>query len=155
MRAGLAVALSPLLFGCHSYVPLTTATPLPGTYVAATLTESGSAQVSSQLGPDAGVVRGRLLDDGQEAMTLSVQSVGLRRGDELAWRGETVTLPHASIARVDLRRFAKGRSLLLLVVGATALVALASTFVLHVRGTVGGPSAIRRGPPSRPRADSR
>src|SRR5437763_12954820 len=127
MRARLAVAFGLLLAGCHSYVPLTTATPLPGTYVAATLTESGSAQVSSQLGPDAGVVRGRLLDDGQEAMTLSVQSVGLRRGDKLAWRGETVTLPHGSISRVHLRRFARGRSLLLLVVGAPALVALTSS----------------------------
>jgi len=149
MRARLAVAFTPLLVGCHSYVPLTTATPLPGTYVAATLTESGSAQVSGQLGPDAGVVRGRLLDDRQEAMTLSVQSVGLRRGDELAWRGETVTLPHASIARVDLRRFAKGRSLVLLVFGATAFVALTSTFDLNVKGTGGVTSPIGPGPPSR------
>ena len=149
MRARLAVAFTPLLVGCHSYVPLTTATPLPGTYVAATLTESGSAQVSGQLGPDAGVVRGRLLDDRQEAMTLSVQSVGLRRGDELAWRGETVTLPYGSIARVDLRRFAKGRSLLLLVVGATAFVALTSTFDLNVRGSGGVTSPIGPGPPSR------
>ena len=149
MRARLAVVFGLLLAGCHSYVPLTTATPLPGTYVAATLTESGSAQVSGQLGPDAGVVRGRLLDDRQEAMTLSVQSVGLRRGDELAWRGETVTLPYGSIARVDLRRFAKGRSLLLLVVGATAFVALTSTFDLNVRGTGGVTSPIGPGPPSR------
>src|SRR5213593_3770361 len=149
MRARLAVAFTSLLVGCHSYVPLTTATPLPGTYVAATLTESGSAQVSSQLGPDAGVVRGRLLDDGQEGMTLSVQSVGLRRGEELGWRGEAVTLPHASIARIDLRRFAKGRSLLLLVAGVTAFVALTSTFDLTVRGTGGVTSPIGPGPPSR------
>src|SRR6266480_2878288 len=148
MRARLAVAFTPLLAGCHSYVPLTTPIPLPGTYVAAMLTEAGSAQVSSQLGPDAGVVRGRLLDDGQQGMTLSVQSVGLRRGDELVWRGETVTLPHASIARVELRRLAKGRSLLLLVVGATAFVALTRTFDLHVRGTGGVLAPNGPGPPS-------
>src|SRR2546425_7036050 len=123
MRERIAVAFTPLLVGCHSFVPLTTATPLPGTYVAATLTEAGSAQVSGHLGPDAGVVRGRLLDDGQEGMTLSVQSVGLRRREELGWRGEAGTLPHASVARIDTRRFAKGRSLLLLAGGGTALVA--------------------------------
>src|SRR5437867_2485978 len=148
MRARCAVALTALLVGCHSYVPLTTPIPLPGTYVAATLTEAGSAQVSSQLGPDAGVVRGRLLDDGQQGMTLSVQSVGLRRGDELAWRGETVTLPHALIARVDLRRFAKGRSLVLLVFGATAFVALTRTFDLTVHGTGAVLAPIGPGPPS-------
>src|SRR5439155_5811490 len=114
MRPRFGVLLNTLLVGCHTYVPLITPTPLPGTYVAATLPEAGSAQVSGHLGPDAGVVRGRLLDDGQEGMTLSVQSVGLRRGEELGWRGEAVTLPHASIARIDTRRFAKGRSLVLL-----------------------------------------
>ena len=148
MRPRFGVLLNTLLVGCHTYVPLITPTPLPGTYVAATLTESGSAQVSSHLGPDAGVVRGRLLDDGQQGMTLSVQSVGLRRGDELAWRGETVTLPHASIARVELRRLAKGRSLLLLVVGTTAFVAVTRTFDLHVRGTGGVLAPNGPGPPS-------
>src|SRR5437899_11133106 len=102
MRARCAVAFSLLLVGCHSYVPLTTPIPLPGTYVAATLTEAGSAQVSSQLGPDAGVVRGRLLDDGQAGMTVSVQSVGLRRGAELGGRGEAATPPQAATARTHL-----------------------------------------------------
>src|SRR5881296_1655045 len=148
MRARCAVALTPLLVGCHSYIPLTTPTPLPGTYVAATLTESGSAQVSGHLGPDASVVRGRLLDDGQQGMTLSVQSVGLRRGDELAWRGETVTLPHASIARIERRRLAKGRSLLLLVAGATAFVALSRSFDLSVHGTGAVLAPNGPGPPS-------
>src|SRR2546422_3110107 len=108
MRARFAVALGALLAGCHSYVPLTTPAPLPGTYVAATLTESGSAQVSSHLGPDAGVVRGRLVDDGQQGMTLSVQSVGLRRGDELAWRGGAGQPPPASLSPVAKARLAKG-----------------------------------------------
>lgn len=148
MRARFAVAFSTLLTGCHSYAPLTTPTPLPGTYVAATLTESGSAQVSSHLGPDAGVVRGRLLDDGQQGMTLSVQSVGLRRGDDLVWRGEAVTLPHASIARVERRRLAKGRSLLLLVAGATAFVALSRSFDLRVSGTGAVLTPNGPGPPS-------
>src|SRR2546427_13217082 len=109
MRARLAVAFTPLLVGCHSFVPLTTATPLPGTYVAATLTESGSAQVSSHLGPDAGVVRGRLVDDGQQGMTLSVQSVGLRRGDELAWRGGGGTPPPPPLAPGRKGRLGRGR----------------------------------------------
>src|SRR2546428_8441426 len=99
MRARLAVAFTPLLVGCHSFVPLTTATPLPGTYVAATLTEAGSAQVSGHLGPDAGVVRGRVLDDRQEGMTLSVQSVGLRRGEGFGWRGGAGSLPQGPIGR--------------------------------------------------------
>ena len=148
MRAAVAVAFGTLLAGCHTYVPLNTPTPVPGMYVAATLTESGSVEVSSHLGPDAGVVRGRLLDDGQEGMTLSVQSVGLRRGVELTWRGEAVTLPHATIARVETRRLSKGRSLLLLVAGATAFVALARTFDLTAHGTGGVLAPNGPGPPS-------
>ena len=148
MRARAAVAFGALLAACHTYVPATSPPPLAGTYVAVTLTDSGSAQVRWDVGPDAGVVRGRLLDDGQQGMTLSVRSVGLRRGDELAWRGETVTLPHGSIARVERRRLSKVRSLLLLVAGATAFAALTRSFDLAVHGTGGVVAPNGPGPPS-------
>jgi hypothetical protein len=148
MRARLAVAFGTLLVACHTYVPLTTPTPLPGTYVAATLTESGSTALSGSLGPDAGVVRGRLLDDGRQGMMVSIRSVGLRRGDELAWSGETVNLPRASIARVDERRLSKVRSVLMLAVGAAGFVALTRSFDLHVRGTGGVLAPNGPGPPS-------
>ena len=148
MRRQLVGAVGTLITACHSYVPLATPIPRPGTYVSATLTDSGTTELGSYLGPDAAVVRGRLLDDGQQGMMLSVQSVGLRRGVELVWSGETVTLPHAAIARVDARRLSKGRSLLLLLAGATAFVALTRTFDLNVGGTGAVLAPNGPGPPS-------
>jgi hypothetical protein len=145
MRMHALVTIAPLLAACHSYVSLSTPAPRPGSYVAATLTESGSTELTDYLGANAGVVRGRLLDDGQAGMTLSVQSVGLRRGYDLSWSGESVTLPHASIARVDERRVSKVRSVLLAMVAATGFVVLLRAFDLSASGTssrvIGGPGS--------------
>ena len=46
MRVGHWFAVVILLAGCHTYVPLTTPTPQPGTYIAATLTDSGTTGIS-------------------------------------------------------------------------------------------------------------
>jgi len=59
-----------------------------------------------------------------------------------------VTLPHASIARVERRRLAKGRSLVLLVAGATAFVALSRSFDLKATGTGAVLMPNGPGPPS-------
>jgi hypothetical protein len=142
------VVFATLCAACHSYVPLTTPTPRPGTTVAATLTEAGSVSLSGYIGPDAAVVRGRLLGNGQQGMTLSVRAVVQRPGYELSWSGESVTLLHTAIARVDERRLSKGRSALLALTGTAALVALIRGFDLAVSGTssrvTGGPGATPR-----------
>jgi hypothetical protein len=145
MRTSILMTAACLTAGCYNYSPLATPTPEAGTYVAVTLTSVGSQDLARYLGPSVFVVRGRYLresDDG--GLVVSVSSVERQRGDELPWAGENVALPNSAIASLEVRRLARGRSLLLAGVGAGGLVATTLAFALIGGGTQPGPG---RGPP--------
>ena len=61
-----------LVAGCYDYHPLTAPSPDQGSYVAATLTETGSVDLARYLGPDVFVVRGRYLGTGEAGVIVSV-----------------------------------------------------------------------------------
>lgn len=147
-HAGAVLAAGALAMACYSYEPLTTPTPLPGLDVAATLTDSGSAALAAYLGSAVSVVRGRYIGPppGGPGVLLSVQAVESVRGEEIAWRGETVTLPAADIATLQVRRLSKERSALLVGVGAAGLAALVEGFHL-----IGVGSATSSGTPPPPK----
>lgn len=130
---------------CYNYSPLTTPTPEPGTHLAVTLTDSGSMQLARYLGPTVSVVRGRYLNNGDEGLQLSVSSVQLQRGDLLSWAGETVTLPAGSVAALEVRRLAKGRSALLAGAGVAGFVLAVGTFSLVGDGSFLGIGGGRPG----------
>ena len=134
------VAAAAVLGGCYTYSPLATPTPEIGTSLAATLTSAGSQDLARYLGPDVFVVRGRYvrsMEDG--GIVLSVTSVELQRGDEVSWAGEAVDLPNSAIASLEVRRLARGKSLLLAGVGAGGLVATTLAFSLLGSGTQPNP----------------
>ena len=131
---------------CYNYNPLTNPSPEPGSYVAVTLTDSGSQELARYLGPNVFVVRGRYLGDSDRGLLVSVASVELKRGNELSWEGETVALPNGTIASLDVRRLAKGRSILLAGVSAGGLVAATLAFSLNGGGTPLGPGRPRPNP---------
>ncbi len=136
MRTAIVIATACVTAACYNYNPLTTPSPEPGTYVAATLTDSGAEELARYLGPGVFVVRGRYLGDRDGGLLLvSVSSVELKRGEELGWAGETVALPLNTIASLEVRRLAKGRSALLAGVGLTGLVATSAAFTLIGGGT--------------------
>jgi hypothetical protein len=135
-----------LTAGCYNYNPLTTPSPEPGTYVAVTLTDLGSENLARSLGPDAFILRGRYLGDSEEGMLLSVSSVETKRGIGQPWEGETVTVPTDAVASLDVRKLAKGRSILLVSLGAGGLVATTLAFSLLGSGTPLNPGG---GPPSK------
>jgi hypothetical protein len=145
MRAAILI-ISVVTAGCYNYNALTTPSPEPGSYVAVTLTDSGSQELARYLGPNVFVVRGRYLGDSDRGLLVSVSSVELKRGNELSWEGETVALPNGTIASLDVRRLAKGRSILLAGVGAGGLVAATLAFTLNGGGSPLGPG---RPPPNR------
>ncbi len=138
MRAYLLITAAYLTAACYNYQPLTTATPEPGTYVAAMLTDSGSQDLARYLGPNVSVVRGRYLGESDRGL-VSVSSVEMKQGNELTWAGEAVALPANEIADLQVRRLAKGRSALLVGVGVTGLVATTAAFALIGSGTLPGP----------------
>ena len=135
MRTLSLIGILCLTAGCYNYNPLTTPSPEPGTYVAVTLTDPGSENLARSLGPNAFVLRGRYLGDSDQGMLLSVSSVETKRGIAQPWEGETVTVPADAVASLDVRRLAKGRSLLLASIGAGGLVATTLAFSLLGGGT--------------------
>ncbi len=143
MRTATLIGMLCVTAGCYNYSPLTTPSPDPGTYLAVTLTDPGSDQLARSLGPNAFIVRGRYLGDGESGMLLSVTSIETKRGITLPWEGETVTVPADAVASLDVRRFAKGRSLLLAGVGAGGLVATTLAFSLLGGGTSPNPGGGR------------
>jgi hypothetical protein len=143
MRIEMAIAAACLTAGCYNYSPLTQPTPEPGASVSVTLTDAGSVDLARYLGPSVFVVRGRYVGDAEQGVLMSVSSVELVRGDQVDWKGEQVTLPKSAIASVQVRQLSKRRSVLLVGVGITGLVATTAAFGLvggaSSGSTVGGP----------------
>ncbi|SRR6266566_576044 len=133
-----------LTAGCYSYLPLATSTPDPGTGVEVTLTDAGARELERALGTDVLRVRGRYVSTDERGLVVSVTAVETKSGDFRSWAGETVTLPTADIVSVDVRRLAKGRSILLAGVGAAGVVVTTLAFTLSGGGT---PQDVGRRPP--------
>jgi hypothetical protein len=108
----LAGMLLLVLTGCYTYHPLETPSPGYGTRVRAELTDRGSLDMASQIGPGALSVRGEVLQAEPEALVLALSAVLGRNQQETFWRGEHVRLPLTTVARVQRRRFALGKTLL-------------------------------------------
>src|SRR2546429_6765222 len=81
--------------GCYNYLPLRRSSLVPSSYLAVTLTETGSEELARYLGPNALVVRGRYLEATERGLALSVESVESRRGDLAPWAGGTVVVAGA------------------------------------------------------------
>jgi hypothetical protein len=141
MRGFNVITAACLTAACYNYQPLATPTPEPGAYIVATLSDSGSQELARYLGPNVTVVRGRYLGDSERGLLVSVSSVEMERGHELAWAGETVALPIAAVSSLQVRRLAAGRSVLLVGAGVTGLVATTAAFVAGGGGATppGGP----------------
>jgi hypothetical protein len=131
MRTTVVIAIACLAAGCYNYNPLTTPSPEPQTYIAARLTDSGSVELARYLGPGVFVVRGRYLGDDDRGLLVAVSSVEMKRGDEVSWAGETVAVPLTYIASLEVRRLAKGRSVLLAGLGLGGVVATAAALTLN------------------------
>jgi len=71
---------------------------------------------------DNGVPILKYLGDSDAGLLVSVSAVELKRGDDVSWAGETITLPPDAVASLEVRHLAKGRTLLLASAGAGSLV---------------------------------
>ena len=111
---------------CYNYVPVGRSHPSPASFLAVRLTDPGSDLLTSYLGPDIRVVRGRFMRADENAFVLSVASVESRRGDSYSWQGEAVTVPSEFIWNMEERHPARAKTALL------ALVSLAGFVVTYI-----------------------
>jgi hypothetical protein len=111
--------------GCYYYEPIDTPQPAPGSYLSATLNDLGTDTLSRTIGPDVRSIRGRLLTSDGTALRLSVTGVTSHHGENITWKGESVTLNRIYLAGLEQRRLSKGRTAI--IVGAT-VVGLVTTY---------------------------
>jgi hypothetical protein len=103
--------------------------------VAVNLTAAGTDTLARYVGPNATDIEGRVLNARGSDLLLAVSVVRKRNGEEDFWKGEAVSIPQAAISRLQQRRLAVGRTLLL--VGAVA-VAGATVGAAASSGSSGG-----------------
>ena len=134
-RVACLAAVVVLAGGCYNYTPAElTPAPQSGTYLTATLTDSGARALAGYLGQEARAVRGRNLGLGDTGLRLSVTAIETTGGDEFALQGEPVTLPRPFIATIQTRRLAKGRTAMLIGIGIAAIVGTTAGFSLLGKG---------------------
>lgn len=139
----LAFVLAGLLAGgCYNYAPLTTV-PQPGVTLVAELTDSGTAVLARDLGPNAATLEGDLIALDTAHVELAVLAVKDRAGIEHFWKGERVTIARPLVARLCRRQFAPARSAVIAAGTVAAAVGLLDAFgvVGFGAGSGGGPSS--------------
>jgi hypothetical protein len=134
MRASALLVLL-LVGGCYSYQPLESPAPASGTEVSADLTDSGSLAMASQIGPGVTSVRGEVVESSPDGLLLALISVMGRNDQEVLWSGEQVRIPRTTVARMQQRRFAPGKTILFGGVVASGLFAAVKAFT---GGSIGG-----------------
>ena len=113
LHAAVLVAVTLLTTECYNYTPLRRSELTPSTYVAVTLTESGSEELAQYLGLNILVVRGRFLSATDRGLVVSVAAVENRQGNMFEWKGESVAIPGAFVRDVEARHPANGKTVLL------------------------------------------
>jgi hypothetical protein len=128
-------SLALVLSGCYVTVPVTQSRLQPGDRVRVQLTEQGADDLARYLGPNVATVDGRLLQNSDGALALSVTTVATRSGDEQFWKGEQVSIPRGTVANISARKLSIWRSGL---IGAAVLASVASIGLVSGSSSGGG-----------------
>ena len=121
--------------GCDNYVPVTRSHPAPASFLAVRLTDPGSDLLTTYLGPQIRVVRGRFVSGDEHAFMLSVLSVESRRGDSYSWQGETVTVPTEFVSTMEVRQAAPAKTALFAAAVITSFFGVYAAFSPGASGT--------------------
>ena len=99
--------------GCYAAVPISGESLRIGRPVSAELTDAGTAEMASQVGPRIRSLFGDLNGSTDQALVLALRSATDYRGIESFWSGEHVTVPRVDIAHISERRLSRSRTALL------------------------------------------
>ncbi len=135
--------LIPFFVGCYVYKPVGTSAPPAGQQLRFTLTDAGTANLASQLGPSVVAVSGRLMQENPDGYVISVVETQKRNGIEQSWLGEQVEINKPVIATVHRREFSRSRTALV-TVGTIAGMIAARAALWGPGGVFGGANP---GPP--------
>ena len=128
---------------CYTSLPMESFPPAVGNDLVAMLTDTGSAELASVVGPRVTGLSGRYLGLAGDTLLLSVKTVIKRDGNEEFWKGEQVGIPRADVASLSKRRFSSVKSGV--IVGGVVAALVAITGLVYA-GTAGS----HRPPPPPP-----
>jgi len=95
---------------CYTSYPVESFPPAVGNDLVAMLTDAGSAELASVVGPRVTGLSGRYLGLSGDTLLLSVKTVIKRDGNEEFWKGEQVGVPRSDVARLSRRDFSSAKS---------------------------------------------
>ena len=125
----MALTLGSSLGGCYRYAPITGTEA--GSEVRLRLTDAGAVTLAPLIGVRIETVDGRVTSVGDTSLVLSVAMTTDRLGNEVSWRGESVTFPRALVASVQSREFDRKRTFVIGGIATAAAVAIAAAFGLN------------------------
>lgn len=111
-RAGIVFSLIALLAGCYTLQPVSGVAP-PGTRVAYDINDVGRVALGGAVGPEIGMIEGRLVSTENNESVLAVTSVKYLRGGQQIWSGERVAISKDYVSNSYIRRYSKGRTAVL------------------------------------------
>jgi hypothetical protein len=123
---------------CYTSLPLESFPPAVGNDLVAMLTDTGSAELASVVGPRVTGLSGRYLGLAGDTLLLSVKTVIKRDGNEEFWKGEQVGIPRADVASLSKRRFSSVKSGVIVGGVVAALVAITGLVYAGTAGSRGG-----------------
>jgi len=120
---------------CYTSVPLNSFPPAPGTELVAMLTDTGSIEMASVVGPKVTGLSGRYLGLSGDSLLLGIRTVIKPDGNEEFWKGERVAVPRSLVANLSQRRFSPVKSGAIVGVLVAALVGITSIVFSGHAGT--------------------
>ena len=121
----LAVAsLLAVASACYRFTPVEGGTPATGTEVRLELTDEGSLRMAPLIGPRISAIDGRVLDPGDTAIVLAVESVVASGGRTMAWSQERLPVPRSAVASVRTRTLDRKRTWIVALLGVAGAISL-------------------------------
>lgn len=93
------------LCGCYTYRNEAVGDAALMTPVRVELTEAGSQELTTQVGPRGSMLEGVLAARSDSDLVFDVSALTRTNGVEETWHGERVTVPASSVSRIQLRKF--------------------------------------------------
>ena len=128
------------LASCYRFTPLEGGTPTRGEEVRLALSDEGSVRMAPMIGPRISAIDGRVLESGDTAIVLAVQSVVAQGGRAMNWSQERLAVPRTAVVSVRTRTLDRKRSWILAGLTVVGAIALGEAFGLGsgLDGLLGG-----------------